>query len=51
VPTATRAPEHVGIYVSESRTTPGELTLDLVYYHHDLTSDTLTPVTETDFEV
>lgn len=49
--TATGDPEHIGIYASASRTTRGELTVDLVNYHHDLATDQLTPVTATDFHV
>ena len=47
--TATNAPEHIGIYANESKTHPGELTIDLVNYHHDLATDHLTPVSRTDF--
>jgi hypothetical protein len=47
--TAANAPEHVGIYANQSRTNPGEFTVDLVNYHHDLAADHLTPVTRTDF--
>jgi hypothetical protein len=49
--TAANAPEHIGIYANQSQTNPGELTLDLVNYHHDLAIDHLTPVTRTDFTV
>jgi hypothetical protein len=49
--TAAGAPEHIGLYASDSRTTPGELTIDLVNYHHDLTTDQLTPVAAADFQV
>ena len=47
--TAANAPEHVGIYANQSQTNPGEFTVDLVNYHHDLAADHLTPVTRTDF--
>jgi hypothetical protein len=47
--TATNAPEHIGIYANQSQTNPGELTIDLVNYHHGLATDHLTPVTRTDF--
>jgi len=47
--TAANAPEHVGIYANQSRTNPGEFTVDLVNYHHDLAADHLTRVTRTDF--
>jgi hypothetical protein len=47
--TATNAPEHIGIYANESKTHPGELTIDLVNYHHDLATDHLTPVSGTEF--
>ena len=43
--TVASAPEHVIVQISESKARPGEFTLDLVNYHHDLASDTLTPVT------
>ena len=49
--TATHAPEHVGIYANRSQTSPGEFTIDLVNYHHDLPTDQITPVTRTDFTV
>jgi hypothetical protein len=49
--TATHAPEHIGIYANQSHTSPGELTIDLVNYHHNLATDRLTPVTSTDFAV
>ena len=49
--TATNAPEHVGIYANRSRTAPGDVSIDLVNYHHDLASDHLTPVSRTDFTV
>lgn len=49
--TVTKAPEHIGIYASESRITPGEFTIDLVNYHHDLESDQLTPVISNEFQV
>jgi hypothetical protein len=49
--TATHAPEHIGIYANQSPTNSGELTIDLVNYHHDLTSDHLAHVTRTDFTV
>ena len=47
--TAANAPEHVGIYANQSQTNPGEFTVDLVNYHHDLAADHLTSVTRTDF--
>lgn len=47
--TATNAPEHIGIYVNQSHTNPGERTIDLVNYHHDLATDHLTPATRTGF--
>jgi len=49
--TATNAPEHIGIYANRSQTSPGELTIDLVNYHHDLPTDQITPVTRTDFTI
>jgi hypothetical protein len=49
--TAANAPEHVGIYANQSQTNPGEFTVDLVNYHHDLAADHLTPVTRTDFTI
>lgn len=49
--TVTGAPEHVTIQLNESRTRRGEFTLDLVNHHHDLPSDSLTPVTANDFQV
>lgn len=49
--TATGAPEHVGIYLNESRTAPGEVTLDLVNYNYDLSHDTMAPVPSADFRV
>ncbi len=49
--TATNAPEHLGIYASASRTTPGQLTIDFVNYHYDLSLDHLAPVQRTDFTV
>ncbi len=48
---ATHAPEHIGIYANQSQANPGELTIDLVNYHHDLATDHLTPVTRADFTV
>ncbi len=45
------APEHVGIYANRSQTSPGDLTIDLVNYHHDLVTDQITPVTRTNFTV
>ena len=47
--TATNAPEHIGIYANQSKTNPGELTIDLGNYHHDLATDHLTPVSRIDF--
>jgi hypothetical protein len=49
--TATHAPERIGIYANQSQSNPGELTIDLVNYHHDLATDRLTPLTDTDFFV
>jgi hypothetical protein len=49
--TANNAPEHIGIYANQNSTNPGELTIDLVNYHHDLATDHLTPITRTDFTV
>ena len=49
--TATNAPEHIGIYANQSPTSSGELTIDLVNYHHDIATDQLTPVIRTDFTV
>ena len=49
--TANNAPEHIGIYANQSQTSPGEFTVDLVNYRHDLATDDLTPVTHTDFAV
>lgn len=49
--TTTGAPEHVGIYLNESRAMPGELTLDLVNYHYDLACDAMTSVASADFRV
>ena len=49
--TVTNAPEHIGIYFNQSKTSPGELTIDLVNYHHDLATDHLTPITRSDFTV
>ena len=49
--TATNTPEHIGIYANQNSTNPGELTIDLVNYHHDLATDHLTPITRTDFTV
>jgi hypothetical protein len=49
--TADNAPEHIGIYANQKTTNPGELTIDLVNYHHDLATDLLTPVIRTDFAV
>lgn len=45
------APEAIGLCLSESRATPGELTIDLVNYNHDLDTDRLTPVAAADFIV
>ena len=44
--TTTNAPEHIGIYANESKSHPGELTIDLVNYHYDLAVDQITPVTQ-----
>lgn len=49
--TANNAPERIGIYANQSPTNSGELTIDLVNYHHDLTTDHLAHVTRTDFTV
>ncbi len=48
---AANAPEHIGIYANQSRTTPGEFTIDFVNYNHDLSTDRLTPVNRADFTV
>jgi hypothetical protein len=49
--TATDAPEHIGIYANQSQTNPGELTIDLVNYHHDIATDQITPVTRLGFTI
>ena len=49
--TAIHAPEHIGIYANESKSHPGELTIDLVNYHYDLAVDQITPVTSPGFTV
>lgn len=49
--TAANAPEHVGIYANQSQTSHGELTIDLVNYHHDLATDQITPVASSGFTV
>jgi hypothetical protein len=49
--TVTHAPEHITVQLSECKRHPGEFTLDLVNHHHDLATDTLTPVAATDFEI
>lgn len=48
---ARSAPEHLGVYLSTSRLRPGEVTLDLVNYNHDLATDRLTPVAAPDFQI
>ena len=45
------APAHLGIYASDSRTSPGELTVDFVNYHHNLATDQIIPVTAADFTI
>jgi len=49
--TTANAPEHLGIYANTSQTSPGEVTVDLVNYHHDLATDHITPVSRDDFTV
>ena len=49
--TVANAPEHVSVYLSESKAHPGELTVDLVNHAHDLASDRITPVTAADFTI
>lgn len=49
--TVANAPEHLGVYANLSRTNPCERTIDLVNYHHDLASDEITPINNTDCTV
>ncbi|MBT3296688.1 MAG: hypothetical protein HN383_15575 [Verrucomicrobia bacterium] len=49
--TVANAPEHVAVYLSQSKARPGVLTLDLVNHAYDLADDRITPVTATDFTV
>jgi hypothetical protein len=49
--TATSAPENLGIYANEGTANPAELTVDLVNYNYDLTTDRIIPVTHNDFTI
>lgn len=45
------APTNICIHLNESLATPGEITVDLVNVNYDLTKDSLTPFTGTNFTV